>query len=117
ADDDRAAIEFFSGGFERLLGGLHVGIAELVARGGQRGLGAIIDGEDAAIALHAAGGLHFVDALHGSVQNFRVGDAENFYVEELAKSPAGVVVGSLLRVVGAPVLMIEQGVGDAGIGL
>ena len=53
----------------------------------------------------------------GSVEDFRIGDAHHLHVEKFAERPAGVVIGGFLRIVGAPILVIEQRVGDAGIGL
>src|SRR5437660_1494363 len=117
ANEERTAIEFFAGGFKRLFGSLHIGVAKFVAQRGKRGFGAVVDGKDGAFALHATRGLHFVDALHRDFEHFRVGDAKYFDVEELAEGPAGVVIRGFLRIVGTPVLVIEERVGDAGIGL
>src|ERR1019366_6730680 len=46
-----------------------------------------------------------------------VGDARYLYVAELAEGPAGIVVDAFLRIVGGPVLVVEQGIGYAAIGL
>ena len=60
----------------------------------------------------------FGDALHGTRKlPWGRGDASNLHAEEFAEGPAGIVIGSLLRIVGAPVLVVEQGVGDAGVRL
>src|SRR5207253_8456507 len=53
ADDERAAIEFLTSRFEWLFGGLHIDVAKFVAQRGQRGLSAVVDGENSAFALYA----------------------------------------------------------------
>src|SRR5258708_23867259 len=107
----------FRSNFESLFGGLHGSVAKFVAQGGKRGFGIVVDGKNRAFALHAARRLHFADALHCRVEHLRISHAKYFYVEEFAESPASVVVGSFLRVVRTPILMIEERVGDAGVGL
>src|SRR5439155_10146745 len=69
-------------------------------------------------AFHAAGRLHRAgDARHGRGEHLQVRDARYLYVAELAESPTGIVVDALLRIAGGPVLVIQQRIGDAAVGL
>src|SRR6185369_9943150 len=81
-------------------------------------VGIVIDEENIARAFDAArrldGAMH---GVHGRVEHFDIGDALHFHVAKLAEGPAGVVVDALLGIVGGPVLIVEQGVGDAAVGL
>src|SRR6266849_1257561 len=77
----------------------------------------IVDREDGAFALDAANGPKFGDMLHWNREDFGVCDASDLHAEEFTEGPGGVVVGSGLRILGAPVLVVEQSVGGAGVGL
>src|ERR1044072_202009 len=56
-------------------------------------------------------------AFHRRAQYLRIDDAHYFDVREFAHGPGGVVVDVGLRIVRRPVLVIEQGIGDAAVGL
>src|SRR5207302_1545675 len=49
--------------------------------------------------------------------DFDVDDANGLRVEEFGEGPAGVVVRRALRIVGAPVLIVEQRIGNAAVRL
>ena len=70
------------------------------------------------VPLTPPGGGHFaLDRLHRRVEHLHVGDAHDLDVAQLAEGPAGVVVRIPLRIVWRPVLVVEQRVGDAAVGL
>ena len=70
------------------------------------------------VPLDSAGSFHRpFHASHFGVEHFDVGHARHLDVAELAEGPPGVVVDALLRIVGRPVLVVEQRVGDAAVGL
>src|SRR6266849_6215309 len=77
----------------------------------------IVDREDGAFALDAANGPKFGDMLHWNREDFGVCDASDLHAEEFTEGPGGVVVRSGLRILGAPVLVVEQSVRGAGVGL
>ncbi len=58
-----------------------------------------------------------IQLAHRRLQDGVVGDAHHLHVEQVAHRPGGVVVRVLLRILRRPVLAIEQGVGDARVGL
>ena len=73
---------------------------------------------DRPLAGDAAGRLHLaLHQLHRRVEHLHVGDADRLHAEALGERPAGVVVRPRLRVVRRPVLVVEQRVGDARVGL
>ncbi len=114
-----AAVELVAGGFERLLGSVEGRAGEAVAQGDQRVVGIVIDQEDLARAFHAAGRLHRAVARRSMAASstFTSVTRDHLHVAEFAEGPAGVVVDALLRIVGGPVLIVEQRIGDAAVGL
>src|SRR5439155_10786670 len=58
-----------------------------------------------------------VDAIHGRVKDLRVNYTNSRNIRELAHGPGGIVVNLSLRVVGRPILIIQERVGDAAVGL
>src|SRR5271169_3339239 len=117
ANEKGAAGEIAIAGLEGFFRGVDGRAFQAIAERGESGLGMIIDGEEGAFALDAAKGTQLGDALHGHGEDLRVGDASDLYAVEFAEGPGGVVVGSPLWIFGAPVLVVEKRVGDAGIGL
>src|SRR5260370_1618484 len=77
----------------------------------------ILNREDTSFAFYATGYSQFGDALHRRLQDFRVSHARYLHTVEFAKRPSGIVVGSLLRILWAPVLMIQKSVRDARVRL
>ena len=104
-------------GFKRLLGCLDFGVLHAITKRSQCRVCIGIDGKELAASSHATGGLDVEDALHGSVKHLGIGDADHLHIEEFAKGPAGIVVRRFLRIIGTPVLMVEQRVRHTRIGL
>jgi len=117
SNDEGAAVEFLSAAFERLFGGLHVSVFEFVTERCESRLGSVVDREYRAIAFHATGCVNFPDAFHRHIEHLQIGDPSNLYAKKFAECPARVVVRSFLWIIRAPVLMIEQGIGDARVRL
>ena len=117
-DDEGAAIELPPRRVERLLSRLERRILERVAQRGQRDVGVVVHQIDRSGTRDAARGTdrpgHLLDRR---VEHFHVGDADSLDVEQLGKRPAGVVVRRLLRIVGAPILIVHQRIGDAAVRL
>src|SRR2546423_57501 len=110
-------MKLFPASFKRLFSGFDGGITQFVAQRGERWLSIVVDGENRAFALHAGGRADFGGALHGDAENFCIGNARDLHAEELSKGPAGVVIWSFLGIVGTPILIIEESVGNARVGL
>ena len=118
ANDERAAIVVPAVGLERAFGGVERRGRKLVPERRESVVAVVIDEEHGAGASHAALGLDVAgDTLHRDVQDLGVRRAQRAHAEALGEGPAGVVVRILLRIVRAPVLVVEQGVGDARVGL
>ena len=118
ADHERAAVEFMSVGLERLFRGIDRGVLQAIAQRGQRDVGIVVHEENGTAARDAALRTHLAaDALHRRVEHFQIDDSRRLHVVQLAKGPAGVVIRRLLRIVRAPVLIIEQRVGNAAVRL
>ena len=123
--DERPATELHAVGVERFFGGLEVGVLELVAQGDERVVGVVVDRVDRIravrrriLSLYAAGRLDLAfDRFHRRVEHLDIGDANRLDAEALRERPAGVVVRGFLRIVRGPILIIEQRVGDARVGL
>ena len=105
-------------GVEGLFGDFDVGGFGRIEQSKEAGLAGVGDGIDCACAGYISGCCAKVSNRgHLRLEDDRVDDAEGLDVEELGEAPAGVVVGVLLRVVGCPVLLVEESVGGAGVGL
>ena len=117
-DDERPAVELLAAGVERLLGCLERRVLELVAQGRQRDVGVVIDEEDRAGVRDGAFGPDLAaDFVNRRVEHLHISHADRRHVVQLGEGPAGVVVRRPLRIVRAPVLIVEQRIGDAAVRL
>ena len=118
AHDERSAVEFVPACFKRLFGGFERRTREAIPQGGQSVVRVVADQENIARAPHSAGRRNrALDRSHAGIEHFGVRHARHHHVAQLAEGPAGIVVDILLRIVRRPVLVIEQCVRDAAIGL
>jgi hypothetical protein len=111
-------VEPGAGGVERFFRRVDRRVLQLVAERCERDVRVVIHEEDRS-AVHDAAlrpdvAPHF---LHRGVEHLQVEDARGLDVEQLRERPAGVVVRRLLRIVRAPVLIVEQRVRDAAVRL
>ena len=78
----------------------------------------MIDDEHTSCTANGAGCAdRCLDVPYRHIQDLRVGHADNLNIAEFAEGPRRVVVGTPLRIIGAPVLVIEQHVRDPAVGL
>ena len=118
ADDERSPIELHVLKFERFFGGVHPRVAEFVAQRDERIVAVVIHDKDGSLAANAAGNPErSLDLSHRSIQHLHVCNAHDLHVAELAKGPCGVIVRTALRIVRAPVLVVEKHVRDPAVGL
>src|SRR5215469_5396408 len=104
-------------GFEWLFRGFDLRVLEFVAERGKASVASVVDGENCSATGDAAGRSDLRHLLHGNVEDFGICDTKDFHVEKFAEGPASVIVGSFLRIVRRPKLIVEERVGDAGVGL
>jgi hypothetical protein len=117
-DQEAAPVELAPNRLERGLRCHDVGALEPVAQRGERVVSVVIDGHDRPASGDAARRANVSGhPLHGGVEHLGVGHPRRFDAEALRERPPGVVVGCPLRIVGGPVLVVQQRVGDAGVGL
>ena len=117
SNKERAAVELLARAFKWLFGCVHGRVAHLVTQGRKGGLRVVVDGKRGSLALDASGRADFRHGIHGHIQDFCVRHPRHLHVKEFAEGPAGVVIRSFLRIVRAPVLVVQQSVGNAGVGL
>ena len=118
ANDERPARELLPASLERLLGALEIRLRQAIAQRHDRVVRVMVDREHRTGAHNAALGANLAGhALHRRVQNLRIGHTDGLRVEPFRERPARVVVRVLLRVVRAPVLVVEQRVRDARVRL
>src|SRR5438105_3282970 len=78
----------------------------------------MIDDEDLAASLYPAGRPNFAGhAFHRRSKDLKIRDPHDLHVVEFTEGPAGVIIDILLRIVRAPVLIVEQHIDDPAVGL
>ena len=118
ANDERAAVEVLAVGIECRFGGLEIGCGQLVAQRRERIITVVIDEKDTACSRHTTRRFDVAgDALHRNVEHFDICRPQCTNREAFGEGPTGVVVWILLRIVRAPVLIVEERVGDARVRL
>src|ERR1039458_8805769 len=78
----------------------------------------VVDGKHTAGAGNFAGKTRrIIKARHLGFQDRSIEHPHNFQVEEVSEGPSSVIVWMLLWIGSGPELTIEQGIGDARVGL
>src|SRR6185437_12719466 len=99
ADNERPARELVSSSFKGLFGSLDRGFFQTIAKCSHGRIGICIDHKDRTSTADAAVNFDLAHLLHRRLQHLGVNYAQYADIEQLAKGPAGVVIGSLLRIV------------------
>ncbi|NBS60061.1 MAG: hypothetical protein EBS65_24095 [Betaproteobacteria bacterium] len=118
ADQERPAVEFLPSGLKRFLGRLEIGGLECIAECRERVVRIVVDGVDHSRPSDAARRRQRTgDQLHRHVEDLAISNANGLHGETFREGPARVVVRGLLRILRAPVLIVEERVGNTRVRL
>ena len=117
-DDKRAAIELLASGVKRLFRCLEVRVPELIAERRECVVGVVVDRKHGAGAIHATRcGDRARHRCHRNLEDHGIYDTRCLHGERFRERPPRVVVRVFLRIVRAPVLIVENCVGDSRVRL